>query len=351
MNRAQRHTTRAAPALLEVRDLTVSAEVRDGRRTLVSGLSFDVRPGEVVALVGESGSGKSTVCLAITRLLGSGVAVERGSIRFDGAQLLELSERDMRRFRGAEIGMVFQDPLASLNPVRKIGFQLGEPKRIHRMGAAKAVRRWVIDTLGDLGFPEPRAAADAYPPTFSGGMRQRTCVGVAFAAEPRLVIADEPTTSLDVSLQGRLLRLLLGYRERHGTSMILVSHDVDVVKAVADRVVVLYGGRALEAGPVREVVSRPKSPYTLSLLRAIPQMDPGARGRPLPTIEGTAEGAADSAGCPFAPRCARALDVCSSRFPDGAAVGADHHVWCWNPPPTDGEPWVPEPSPTAEVRA
>jgi oligopeptide/dipeptide ABC transporter ATP-binding protein len=301
--------------LLSVDDLTVSVEAPGGgRRRLVDSVSFEVRRGEVLALVGESGSGKSTVCLAITRLLGSGVSIERGSIRLEQTDLVKLSPKAIRRVRGKRIGMVFQDPLASLNPVRTIGFQLREPRRIHRQGDRKSLRLWVRQTLASLGFSQPEHAAGSYPSTFSGGMRQRTCIGIAFAASPDLVIADEPTTALDISLQGRLLRLLLDHRENVGTAIILVSHDIDVVGAVADRVVVLYGGRKLESGPTDAVLRSPASPYTRALLAAVPHMDPSRRGHPLPTIEGggTVE---PSEGCPFAPRCPRALERCREEFP------------------------------------
>jgi oligopeptide/dipeptide ABC transporter ATP-binding protein len=311
--------------------LTVVADTAGRRegKAIVQDLSFEVRPGEVVAIVGESGSGKSTVCLAILRLLAANVRIASGSIRFEGRDLTTLSERALRRLRGAEIGVILQDPLSSLDPVRRIGFQLTEARRLHGLDDRAKAARWATETLASLGFADPEQTKRRYPSMLSGGMRQRVCVGIAFSAAPRLVLADEPTTALDVSLQGRLLRLLLDQKERYGTSVVLVSHDVHVVSAVADRVIVMYGGRALEAGPTKDVLQRPVSPYTAALLRTVPTLAARAPGERLPTIP-LASGAA-SAGCPFAGRCERELERCRTEMPPGTEVGPGHAVACWNP--------------------
>jgi oligopeptide/dipeptide ABC transporter ATP-binding protein len=324
---------RSTAPLLAIRDLEVGTT--SGGRPIVTGVSFDVRAAEVVAVVGESGSGKSTVCHAVVGLLAGNLAVRGGSIVFEGDELVGLPPRRQRALRGRRIGMVFQDPLASLNPVRKIGFQLAEARVIHGVERWRAARAWAAKTVEELGFKEVEPTLDAYPHTLSGGMRQRICVGIAFSAEPGLVIADEPTTALDVSLQGRLLRLLLRYAKRFQSAILLVSHDIGVVRAVADRVVVMYGGRVLESGPADQVLNRPRSPYTRALLSSLPNLRPESRGRELVTIEGElSQGALD--GCPFAPRCPNALPTCGQTFPAATTV-EDHSTWCWNPnSPEDG---------------
>jgi oligopeptide/dipeptide ABC transporter ATP-binding protein len=316
---------RSDAALLEVEHLTVAP--RDSR-PLVADLSFTVRAGSVTALVGESGSGKSTACAAVVGLLADNLAVTDGTIRFDGDDVTRLHGRALRELRGTRIGIVLQDSLASLNPVRSIGYQLGETRRIHGVEPRGATRGWVRRALTQLGFTDPDRAAKSFPVQLSGGMRQRVCIGIGFSAEPRLVIADEPTTALDTSLQGRILRLLLRYRDDLDTGVLLVSHDVAVVRAVADQVVVLYGGRMLEAGRADAVLGSPASPYTAALLRSVPTMDPATRGEPLTTI---AAGAIASTGCPFAPRCPRALPKCHETFPEVDEAATGQRVWCWNP--------------------
>jgi oligopeptide/dipeptide ABC transporter ATP-binding protein len=314
--------------LLQVEHLTVG-ERRGHGRDIVTDVSFTLDAGRVTALVGESGSGKSTACAAVVGLLADNLEVTAGVIRFDGDDVTHLDERGLHELRGAEIGVILQDSLASLNPVRSVGFQLGETRRIHGMEHRDKTRGWVGRALSQLGFTDPRRAARSFPVELSGGMRQRVCIGIGFSAEPRLVIADEPTTALDTSLQGRILRLLLQFRDELDTGVLLVSHDVGVVRAVADDVVVLYGGRALETGPAARVMTNPASPYTAGLLMSVPTLDPETRDAPLSTI---APGPIpDGDGCPFAPRCARALSKCTESFPEVAEAGPGHSVWCWNP--------------------
>jgi oligopeptide/dipeptide ABC transporter ATP-binding protein len=319
--------------LLEITDLEVTVESKGEARgqTIVTGVSFSVWPGEVVAVVGESGSGKSTVCHAVVGLLAQNLSVSQGTVTFKGRNLIGLSDRQLRAVRGRQIGMVFQDPLAALNGVRKIGRQLIESRIIHGIDKRSAARRWAEQTVEQLGFKDPKATLDAYPGTLSGGMRQRICVGIAFSAEPEMVIADEPTTALDVSLQGRLLRVLLQYAQTLNSSVLLVSHDIGVVRAVSNRIVVMYGGRVLETGPTDEVMADPRSPYTKALLEALPTLDPARRGHDLATIQGETA-PSELNGCPFASRCARALPQCSDTFPTVAGDGV-HDTWCWNPVP------------------
>lgn len=323
-----------ADPLLRVERLRVRADDdrRGAGRDLVNDVSFDVRRGEVLAIVGESGSGKSTICLSILGLLSRGAAVQEGTIRFRGLELANASERILRRVRGAKIGVVFQDPLASLDPVRSVGSQLIEARVVHGLSGRKDAKLWAQEMLSTLGLAEPKRAMRAYPGTFSGGMRQRVCVGIAFSAQPELVIADEPTTSLDVSLQGRVLRLMLDQAARYGTAIILVSHDVSVVRSVSHRVIVMYGGRQLERGTTKRVMNRPASPYTRALLSAIPRIDPEQRGKPLPTIASSTS-QMEERGCPFAGRCPNVLDRCRAEFPPELRVSDDpnHAVWCWNP--------------------
>ena len=320
---------------LEIDDLWVTVTTQDGmQRHLVMGATLAVEPGEIVAVVGESGSGKSTLCRAVVRLLDPGVSVTRGSVRVQGRDLVKLGERELREIRGRVVGMVAQDPIASLNPVRSIGMQLGEGRRRHGIARGDELKTWALSTLRDLGFDDPEHAMKSYPSAFSGGMLQRIAVGMAFSADPVLVMADEPTTALDVSLQGRLLRLLLRYSTEHKTSVMIVSHDIGVVRAVSQHVLVMYGGRILEAGPTASVLGDPQSPYTRALMDSVPEMRPEHRGEPLPTIpQAMDQQVPDPAMCPFVSRCPRAIEKCHAEFPVGEVVEGEpgHMVWCFNP--------------------
>jgi oligopeptide/dipeptide ABC transporter ATP-binding protein len=317
-------------AVVDVRDLRVEATTGGTTRVLVDDLSFDIRRGEVRAIVGESGSGKSTVCLAVLRLLAANVRIAAGSIRFKGDDVVQMSERELRRLRGRHIGIVFQDPLSSLDPVRRVGGQLGEARRVHGLGRRRDTAAWARDMLAQLGFTDPAQSARAFPGMLSGGMRQRVCVGIAFSAQPDLVIADEPTTALDVSLQGRLLRLLLEQKDLHGTSVLLVSHDVAVVRAVADRVTVMFGGRPLEDGDAKGVLRQPASPYTRALLESLPGLGSRTTAGRLKTIP-LATRPPTPGGCPFAGRCSREIEPCRQAPPPCVEVGVAQRVWCFNP--------------------
>jgi oligopeptide/dipeptide ABC transporter ATP-binding protein len=321
-----------AEPVLRVDGLSVSASASGGRpgKPIVREVSFDVQRGEVVAIVGESGSGKSTVCLSVLRLLAPNLSITTGRIDFGGRNLVELSDRALRKIRGSEIGVILQDPLSSLDPVRRIGFQLTEARRLHRLDDRAASSAWATTTLTSLGFNDPEHTKRAYPTMLSGGMRQRVCVGIAFSGAPRLVLADEPTTALDVSLQGRLLRLLVDQKNEHGTSILLVSHDVQVVSSLADRVIVMYGGRTLEMGPTKAVLRDPVSPYTRALMRTVPTLNPRGPGERLPTIP-LARTSAAVAGCPFAGRCENEIERCRLEMPPLEPVAIDHAVACWNP--------------------
>jgi oligopeptide/dipeptide ABC transporter ATP-binding protein len=321
-----------ADTVLSVTGLTI--EARGGSKApgkrIVDDVSFDMRRGDVTAIVGESGSGKSTICLAILRILAANVDIVGGSIVFEGEDLTAMSEAQLRKIRGQRIGIVLQDPLSSLDPVRKIGVQLTESRRLHNIDNRKSAHMWAEQNLASLGFAHPRSILKSYPLMLSGGMRQRVCVGIAYSAGPTLLLADEPTTALDVSLQGRLLRLILEQKEQYGTSVLLVSHDIAVVRNVADRVIVMYGGRALETGPVQTVLSDPASPYTRALMATVPTLAPRARTDRLPTIP-LAANAAASRGCPFSGRCANEVARCRTEMPPTVEHTPTHTYACWNP--------------------
>lgn len=314
-------------SVLTVNDLVVTA-TSTGRR-IVDGLSFDVEPGTIVAIVGESGSGKSTVCLAVIGLLSEGLEIEQGSITLADTDVAHARESTWRSLRGDAIGMIFQDSLAALNPVRTIGFQLREARLLHHGRDRAAARQWSVERLASLGFTDPETILASYPHELSGGMRQRVCAAIAFAGAPDVVLADEPTTALDVSLQGRMLKLLIDETRATGSGLVLVSHDMAVVEAVADHIVVMYGGRALERGPASTVLASPASPYTRALLESVPSLDPATRGRDLPTIPG--EFVPHARGCPFRDRCKNAIDACGEAFPEPTHDESGRTFWCWNP--------------------
>jgi peptide/nickel transport system ATP-binding protein/oligopeptide transport system ATP-binding protein len=285
--------------LVSVRDLSV--EFGGGVRA-ADGVSFDVRRGEIFGIVGESGSGKSTVIRALIRLLPSQAQVTGGEVRFGDGDLLQLPERRMRKLRGAEIAMVFQDPLSSLNPVLRLGVQIGEGLRWHgRLSAAERHAR-VIEVMGLVGLPDHERLLRAYPHQLSGGLRQRVGIAIALASSPKLVLADEPTTALDVTIQDQILKLLVDLCDKTGTSVVLVTHDLGVVAQTCQRVAVMYGGRIVETGPVEQIFASPGHPYTRALLDSIPRGS-AADGRLVP-VPG-APPALDELpeGCRFAPRC------------------------------------------------
>src|SRR5262245_17445798 len=315
--------------LLEVTDLRV--EFRSGREIVraVNGATFSVRRGETVAVLGESGSGKSVTAAAIMRLLASPPAhITGGSIRFNGADVLGASMSEWRKRCGRDIGMVFQDALASLNPVFNVGWQVAEPFRAHGTLHATAALQRAEELLGRVGIPEPRERARDYPHQFSGGMRQRVMIAMAVALDPKLLIADEPTTALDVTVQAQIMDLLLDLqRERH-MAMMLITHDLGVVAEVADHVVVMYGGRVVESGRVRDVLSRPAHPYTLALLESVPRAE--IEQQRLNPIAGSPPDMARlPTGCSFHPRCRMATEECRASLPPRVEVAPGRHAECF----------------------
>ncbi len=311
-------------ALLEVERL--SAELPGGARP-VDEVSFTLSPGRALGLVGESGCGKTSAALAIMRLLPDG-AVARGSVRLDGESLLEAPEARINELRGARIAMVFQEPLSALNPVLTVGSQIAEGLEVHaRMKKADAARK-AIELLGSVGIPNAEEKARAYPHQLSGGMRQRALIAAALACEPKVLIADEPTTALDVTVQAQILELLEGLQRERGLALLLITHDLGAVAAACDDVAVMYSGRIVEQGPVAEVFSSPRHPYTAALLKARPSL--ASRGGPLEVLPGSVPGAAARVeGCRFRPRCPRAIEPCARSVPHVAEGGRYHE--CHNP--------------------
>ena len=317
-------------ALLTVDDLRVVFHVDGVRHKAVDGLSFDVAPGEVVAVVGESGSGKSVTALSIMGLT-RGPSVElAGSIRFDGTELLNAGESTLRRIRGAEIAIVFQDPLAALNPVKRIGSQITEQIRAHERIPMKSAEARAVECLERVGIPSARERLSAFPHEFSGGMRQRVMIAMALSCSPRLLIADEPTTGLDVTVQAQILEQLDSLRADMGLAVILVTHDLGVVADIADRVVVMYGGRAVERANLDEIFDDPQHPYTWGLLGSIPRTD-RPRLRRLATIPGRPPLPSDlPQGCAFSPRCPHMFARCEDEPTLEVRVGGGmHEDRCW----------------------
>ncbi len=317
------------PPLLEVNDLHV--EFRSGREIVraVNGASFVVRRGETAAVLGESGSGKSVTAAAIMRLLATPPAhITGGSIRFNGADVLGASLSEWRKRCGSEIGMVFQDALASLNPVFSVGWQIAEPFRAHGVVDAKAAMERAGQLLARVGIPEPHARSRDYPHQFSGGMRQRVMIAMAIALDPKLLIADEPTTALDVTVQAQIMDLLRGLQRERNMAMVLITHDLGVVSEVADHVAVMYGGRVVESGSVRDVLSRPAHPYTLALLESMPRADV-VQQQLNPIVGSPPNMATLPGGCSFHPRCGRASEECRAARPPRIEVAPGHHAECF----------------------
>ena len=313
-------------ALLSVRDLRVSFHTQDGIVKAVDGVSFDVFAGETIGIVGESGSGKSVTANALMRL-NFGQRVETsGSIVFDGEELSTLKDEEMRRHRGRDIAMVFQDPLSALNPFYKVGEQIGEAYLVHHPSATKAqVREIVIDALQKVGIPEPTKRIDSYPHEFSGGMRQRIVIAMALVNSPRLLIADEPTTALDVTVQAQILELIQKIQEESGTAVMLITHDLGVVAEITEKVLVMYGGRVVEHANVDGIFDHPSHPYTLGLLGSVNSLESAGRGS-LRAIPGSPPSLINlPKGCAFRPRCRFDLgdgSPCATAIPELTSVGS-----------------------------
>ena len=322
-----RAVAETAGPLLEVRNLRVEFPTRRGTLLAVDDISFSIAAGEVLGVVGESGAGKSLTGMAVIGLLEPPGRIAAGEVRLEGERIDNLSADAMRKIRGRRIGAIFQDPLTSLNPLYTIGQQLTETILTHLPMSRREARERAIRWLAEVGIPAPENRIDHYPHQFSGGMRQRVVIALALAAEPKLVIADEPTTALDVSIQAQIITLLKRLASQHGTAVLLVTHDMGVIAETADRVAVLYAGRVAEIGPVRDVIHAPKHPYTVGLMSSIPKLGEG-RER-LAQIDGSMPRlTAIPRGCAFNPRCPRAFDRCRVERPERVAVGATEAA-CW----------------------
>jgi peptide/nickel transport system ATP-binding protein len=319
-------------SLLDVRDLRVTF-TRRGRRDVaaVDGVSFSVDGGETVGLVGESGSGKSVTSLAIMGLLPKrGVRVQ-GEATFDGRQLLEMDDTQLRSIRGRDIAMVFQDPMSSLNPVVPIGRQVTEVLERHRDLSGAAARHEAARLLNSVGIPDPDRRLREYPHQLSGGMRQRALIAMSLACKPRLLIADEPTTALDVTIQAQILELLKELVADSGTALVMITHDLGVIAGLCDRVNVMYSGRVVESASRHELFAHPRHPYTGGLLESIPRLD-APRGQKLNPIPGSPNDTLPwPRGCAFAPRCGNRIDICTQETPDLEPDGLDHLLRCFNP--------------------
>ena len=333
----------SAASLLEIEGLKTHFFTRDGVVRAVDGVSFSVAPGETLAVVGESGCGKSVTSLSILRLIASppGRIVE-GSIRFQGQDLLALSERGMRDIRGNEISMIFQEPMTSLNPVLSVGRQITETLTLHRGLSREAAKARAIEMLRLVGIPEPASRLRQYPHEFSGGMRQRVMIAMALACDPKLLIADEPTTALDVTVQAQILDLMRQLKARTGTAIILITHSLGVVAEMAQRVIVMYGGRKVEEAPVGALFATPRHPYTCALLNSVPHLRSSLAGNGkarLAEIAGVVPSLKEAIpGCIFAPRCRHASEPCRQSYPPLEQKAAGHWVACWEADRLAGRP-------------
>ena len=314
--------------MLSITNLRTYFDSDDGIVKAVDGVSFDVKKGETLAIVGESGSGKSVTGLSIMRLISLPGKIVTGHIELDGTDVLSLPADEMRKIRGRRMVMVFQDPLISLNPYQKISTQLMEVTRLHLGHTKRRAREHAVEMLEAVGIPDALRRIDDHPHEFSGGMRQRAMIAMALSCGPELLIADEPTTALDVTIQAQILELIKDIKNRTGTSVILITHDLGVVAGMADTVVVMYAGRVFERASAKALFKTSANPYTKGLLQSVP--DPGSpKGTPLHQIPGRPPDLANlPPGCPFAERCDRAVEICRNEFPPFVEIGEGHHSLC-----------------------
>jgi oligopeptide/dipeptide ABC transporter ATP-binding protein len=323
--------TATASALLEIEDLSIAFGTPESPAVAVDGIGLAIAAGETVGLVGESGSGKSLTSLAVMRLLPPRARITGGRILFEGRDMLTLPEPRMQEIRGRDVAMIFQEPMTSLNPLMTVGDQIEESILLHDRAGRAARRARALVLLRRVGIPDPGARISAYPHQFSGGMRQRVMIAMALACNPKLLVADEPTTALDVTVQAQVLELLQEIRATTGTAILLISHNLGIVAELCARVVVMYAGRVAESGPTREVFRRPRHAYTRGLLAAVPRLAGGPRR--LHQIAGNVPAPGPAApGCPFAPRCPDRIPACANTRPPLRADAAGHAAACWADP-------------------
>jgi peptide/nickel transport system ATP-binding protein len=319
--------------LLEVRRLSVG--IKKGRRTLtvLNDINFTLKQGEILGIVGESGCGKTLTALAVARLLPGGISITSGSVIFENRDLAILNSRELYEMRGKSLSIIFQEPMTSLNPLLKIGRQIAEPLELHGYKDKAFIRREVLDIMKRVGLSGPAQLAKEYPHQLSGGMRQRVMIAIAMICKPRLLIADEPTSALDAALQIQFLRLIKWFNINQGTSILFISHNLDLVSRLCDRALVMYAGRLVEEGSVQDIFSRPAHEYTRGLVRAVSSIN--RKGRPLANIPGKVPSMADEdgeekpQGCPFAARCFRTEERCTAAFPLPADLGGGHKACCF----------------------
>jgi len=315
--------------LLEIRDLRTWFRTDDGVAKAVDGVNYAIRPGETLGVVGESGCGKSVTAMSVMQLIPRPPGeIVSGEIWFQGRDLLKLSETQMRRIRGNEISVIFQEPMTSLNPVFRVGHQIGEALRLHQGLSRAEARDRTIDLLRKVGIPAPDRRVDDYPHQMSGGMKQRVMIAMALACGPSLLIADEPTTALDVTIQAQILELLAELQESEGMAILLITHDLGVVAETTDHVAVMYAGKVVEYAPVEELFQNPRHPYTVGLFRSLPRV--GHEKEKLEVIRGNVPNPLEfPEGCKFWPRCPHATDRCKASEPPLEEIGPDHTVACW----------------------
>lgn len=315
--------------ILEVKDLHVTFSTYGGTVKAVRGVDFHLNKGETLAIVGESGCGKSVTSNAIMRLIPDPPGkISKGKITFNGIDLTNLTEKEMRSIRGVDISMIFQDPMTALNPTLTIGSQLMEGLKQHQDISNDAAKRKALEMMDLVGIPNPEERLKQYPHQFSGGMRQRIVIAMALICEPELLIADEPTTALDVTIQAQILELFEKIQDVTGVSIILITHDLGVVAKIADRIVVMYAGKIIEVGTKREIFYNPEHPYTKGLLNSVPRLD--LQGEKLTPIEGTPPDLfSPPVGCPFTARCPFAMEVCDKVYPENTKLSETHIVDCW----------------------
>ncbi|MEK6274094.1 MAG: ABC transporter ATP-binding protein [Actinomycetota bacterium] len=323
-------------ALLSVEDLRVEFWTSRGTIYAVNGISFDIAPGETLGIVGESGCGKSVTALALLGILPRAGRIRTGKALFGGRDLVQLSDRELRRIRGKEIAMIFQDPMTSLNPVLTIGRQIREALETHFDMRREEANVRAADLLDRVGIPSAKARLSDYPHQFSGGMRQRAMIAMALACKPKLLIADEPTTALDVTIQAQILNLLRELVAEEDAALILITHDLGVVAGMCERVNVMYAGMFMETGSARQLFARPRHPYTLGLLQSIPRLDAARKTRLQPISGNPRDMLGPPAACPFQPRCRYEVEASSQEVPPLVEIEPGHNVACFNPVP-EGE--------------
>lgn len=313
--------------ILSIRDLSIGILSASGTHNAVNKISYDVKEGEILGVVGESGCGKTVTNLAIMGLLPKTLYVEGGQILFEGQDLVPMSVKQRNLLTGKKIAMIYQEPLTSLNPLMKIGAQVAEPLKVHEDLPKEEIHRRVLQALTEVGLPDPEGMCKLYPHQLSGGQRQRVMIAMATVCRPDLMIADEPTTALDVTVQAQVLSLLKKISKKHGMAIIFISHDLSVIRQIADRVLVMYAGKIVEEAETETILQHPAHPYTKGLILSIPTRD--SKGKDLPCIEGHVPSTTEKRfPCPFAPRCSLAQEICRKREPEKSVIGGDHVVYC-----------------------